>query len=348
MRDLGVTYRAAGVRALYLVHGTFVGDDALGFFSDVARAFPNASRAMRNVGKSLVDAAVGQRGNYDESYAELLEQSLADGPSPPIPVRRVLWSSQNHHVGRADGAIRLLDLLSQVSIEPHQRIQLWGHSHAGNVLALMTNLLGSPPRDVERFFDAAQSYYRWPGLGKIDLPHWQRMRTLLAEEDHPLRRVALDLVTFGTPIRYGWETSGYARLLHIVHHRPASGVAPYCVKFPPDWHRALKQLDGDTIQQLGIAGTNTPPRFWAWRTWMADRRLHRLLQASVASSDLLRHCQAGQRVPREGTTLLVDYQLEPESIAQHHVGHAIYTKQAWMLFHAEQVARHFYGLNEAA
>ena len=31
-------------------------------------------------------------------------------------------------------------------------------------------------------------------------------------------------MTFGTPIRYGWDSGGYARLLHFIHHRPAPGL----------------------------------------------------------------------------------------------------------------------------
>ena len=48
-------------------------------------------------------------------------------------------------------------------------------------------------------------------------------------------------------------------------------------------------------------------------------------------------------VPEEGTSLLVDYGPAQGHIAQHFAGHAVYTRPEWMLFHAEEVTRRFYG-----
>ncbi|MEO8496552.1 MAG: hypothetical protein ABI614_15910, partial [Planctomycetota bacterium] len=42
--------------------------------------------------------------------------------------------------------------------------------------------------------------------------------------------------------------------------------------------------------------------------------------------------------------LLVDYGLPTEHVGQHHAGHAVYTRLDWLLFHAEEIARRFYGL----
>ena len=58
------------------------------------------------------------------------------------------------------------------------------------------------------------------------MPTWQRAQQVLAENHHPLRQLALDLVTFGTPIRYGWDTAGYQHLLHFVNHRPGRRAPP--------------------------------------------------------------------------------------------------------------------------
>ena len=40
------------------------------------------------------------------------------------------------------------------------RVLLWGHSHAGNVLALVSNLLRADAAGVDRFFAAAAPFYR--------------------------------------------------------------------------------------------------------------------------------------------------------------------------------------------
>ena len=46
----------ASVGAIYLVHGTFVGNDALGLINRVAGFFPTAGLVLRDVQKQLVDA----------------------------------------------------------------------------------------------------------------------------------------------------------------------------------------------------------------------------------------------------------------------------------------------------
>jgi hypothetical protein len=79
----------------------------------------------------------------------------------------------------------------------------------------------------------------------------------------------------------------------------------------------------------------------AWRSWLADlrlHRLHRLLQPNLRDKDLLERLQTGAKVPDEGTTLLVDYGSDGEEMA----GHAIYTRSRWLLPQAEEVARRFY------
>jgi hypothetical protein len=224
-----------------------------------------------------------------------------------------------------------------------QRVLLWGHSHAGNVFALITNLLAADPKQLDRFFNAARVYYRWPLLGYVDVPRWRRVRMWLSRRPRGLDNVPLDIVTFGTPIRYGWDTAGYSRLLHFVNHRPVDGLPPYQAPFPPTLDRVLTAADGDYVQQLGIAGTNIMPSLFAWRSWLADHRLSELLQPTLPRRELLKRFEAGTRVPADGTALLVDYGPVEGNIGQHVGGHAVYTRPEWLLFHAEEVARRFYG-----
>jgi hypothetical protein len=208
----------------------------------------------------------------------------------------------------------------------------------------MTNLLSGDRQSIERFFRAAETYYRWPLIGQTDVPVWDRVRRLLGGAEPPLKGVALDIVTFGTPVRYGWDSGGYARLLHFIHHRPAVGLPEYLAPFPPKLDDLMTAARGDYVQQLGIAGTNVMPSVLAWRAWMADQRLGRLLQREVPQSNTLERLKAGMIVPDEGTTLLIDYGRPQGGISEHLAGHAVYTRKAWLLFHAEQVAQQFYGL----
>ncbi len=348
MQRVGEALHDAGVSAVYLVHGTFVGPDVLGILVELARVFPSASRAVRRVIKRIVERMVGEAGNYTRGYARCFEESIRREGGPPLPVRLFQWSSENHHIGRADGAVRLIDELTSRRPKSGRRVLLWGHSHAGNVFALTTNLLAGNRQAVDRFFEATGIYYRWPLVGCVDIPVWNRVHRLLCGEESPLTDVRLDMVTFGTPIRYGWDSNGYSRLLHFIHHRPGEGVPEYRAPFPPKLDDIITAADGDYVQQLGIAGTNVTPSRFAWRARMADERLNRLLQEKLPQSDRLDRFRAGAIVPDEGTALLVDYGAAEGNIAQHLAGHAVYTRKRWLLFHAEEVVRRLYRAGPSA
>ena len=104
------------------------------------------------------------------------------------------------------------------------------------------------------------------------------------------------------------------------------------------WHAT----DGDYVQQLGIAGTNLTPHVFAFNAWAADRQLGRLLQGRVSTRQLISNWKTGMRVPEEGATLLVDYGPAAGTIMQHVAGHGVYTRLAWLAFHAAAAAQQFY------
>jgi hypothetical protein len=344
MRQVGEAYRRARVANIYLVHGTFVGPDALGILSKLSRLHPAAGRFFSRINKSLVDRLASDAGNYTDRYARLFESAINAGQaSPRIAVKRFNWSSQNNHIARADAAVRLLDELSGLDADHGERAMLWGHSHAGNVFALATNLLAADADSRDAFFEAVGVYYRWPITRWVDIPVWERVRKLLSGPREGRLAPPLDIATFGTPIRYGWDTDGYAKLLHFVNHHPSPELPPHRTSFPPDPQRVLEAADGDYVQHMGIAGTNLMPTWFSWRSWLADDRLAELLEPGIRRRDLVKRLAAGARVPHEGTTLLVDYGPPNCDIAHHLAGHAVYTRSERLLFHAEEVARRFYG-----
>ncbi len=340
MASVGEAYRAAGVRAIYLVHGTFAGEDPVGLTRIVERVAPGSARRLRKLNKDLFDKLVKDNGNYPVQYATEFQRATG------IPVERVDWSSENHHLARAHAAVCLIDGLAEQGFEVRDRVLLWGHSHAGNVFAIATNLLAADASQRETFFSAARSYYRPRLFGGLSKPVWNRVRQQLDLPRDSRRLPQLDLVTFGTPIRYGWDTDGYAKLLHFIYHRPRSGVAEHRTAWPPSADDLIQATDGDYVQQLGIAGTNLMPLGVGLRTWLADMRLARLLQPGHRRRDLLSRLSTGQRVPEEGETLLVEYPDGPA--ARQLAGHAIYTRFNWLPFHAMEVARRFYGWSETA
>lgn len=342
MQQAGAAFRGAGVRAVYLAHGTFVGSDALGILNELSRVYPAASRVIRQISKRVVDGAARGIGNYTRQYAEMLEAAINEEGALHIPVRRFVWSSENNHIGRADGAVRLIEELAQLAANEEGRVLLWGHSHAGNVFALASDLLAADDIARKLFFETTKIYYRWPIFGWIDIPLWEHVRKLLRDRQDLFEQLKLDIVTFGTPIRYGWNSDGYDQLLHFVNHRPATGLPIHQAPFPTSTERILSAADGDYVQQFGIAGTNIMPSIFAWRSWLADKQLNQLLQSGIRCRNLIERLRAGRRVPEEGTTLLVDYGRPTGNLAHHLAGHAVYTLEQWMLFHVEEIAQAFY------
>ncbi len=362
LREAGRAFQAANVRTIYLIHGTFAGGDALGFLTQLSRLVPQQAEQLRESGKRLVDSLLEERGNYTQRTADVLFAGLNGLPIPndgksastgtrnssrqTIDVRLFNWSSENNHIGRADGAVRLADEL--LNDESPGRKLLWGHSHAGNIFALLTNLLGGRRKKVKTFFKASRTYYRrWLRRG-ANLDVWQRTKKRLVPKDKTQRErinlesQPLDFVTFGCPIRYGWESNAWSKLLHVVHHIPNEGTDPWRATYPP----ALEDIRhgrGDHVQQLGIAGTNISPNLLAFRTWLADRRLNRFLQPGFPLWELRQRFALGMRVATEGATLLVDYGPQEGSVLEHFAGHAVYTDLRWLPFHCERIVDQFYG-----
>ncbi|NOZ40967.1 MAG: hypothetical protein GXP24_12190 [Planctomycetes bacterium] len=349
----GACFDRAQVSAIYLVHGTFVGNDLLGLATELSRFAPGLSKKLSRCGKHVVDTFTGEAGNYTHGFAAALEAGLTSGAGQTIPARLFPWSSQNNHIARADGAIRLINELAQHASTSTNtgtneasrlsRVQLWGHSHGGNVLALVTQLLGADHDARNKFFQAARSFYQPWIRQTVDMPLWQQVRSLLDDADHPVRKLLLDIVTFGTPIRYGWNANGYAKLLHFIHHRPPPQREEYSAPIPLKLLRARKALDGDYIQQIGIAGTNIMPLPFAVRTLLADWRLDQLLEADVARESIMARLHHGARVPDEGTTLLTDYTEISPWLVRNIAGHGLYTRQKWLPFHCHEITKRFYG-----
>lgn len=342
MDAVGRALSESGVSAVYLAHGTFVGGDTLGIFAGLGRVFPSIGALAPRLVKRLVDRLTGELGNYTGEFAQCFETAINRPDRPHIPVRRFPWSGENHHLGRADGAVRLIEELAARREEHGGRILLWGHSHAGNIFALASHLLSGDRRAIDAFFEAAEIYYTWPVFNCVDIPVWARMRQLLVSNPAPLGSSVLDMVTFGTPIRYGWNAAGHGKLLHFVNRRPAERLPEYRAVFPPRLDDVMMAADGDYVQQLGIAGTNFPPSVLAWRSRLADRRLHALFERGLPAAKQRERFAAGAIVPDAGTTLLVDYGPLDGGLARHMAGHALYTSRQWLLFHAEQTVRHFY------
>lgn len=343
----GELLRAAGVQAVYLVHGTFVGDDFFGVARMLERPLPSVAEWLRRLSKGIADRVASDRGNYPKTFAQRLEAGINDQQREPIAVRRLVWSGENHHLARFDAALRLIEHLAQQRFPAGSRVMLWGHSHSGNVFALASQLLYGSPHVTAALLDCCDVLLRSQRCRGGELTNSELVcraeyvRQLLASD--PLAGVTLDFVTFGTPIRYAWNDQMPGRLLHVVSHRPRRGWPEYRAYFPPTFEDVSRAADGDYLHQIGIAGTNTPLNVLGWRTMLADLRLNALLQPGIRRRDIFRRLRCGMRVAQSGTTLLVDYGELQGHMFRHIVGHAVYTYEAWLPFHASLVTRELYG-----
>ncbi len=327
LAELGARFHRSGVRRIELVHGTFVGDDPLAMGQQweplMARLDPAIWGLVRGLTKQNLDRIIRDAGNFHPGYAKLVTDALGQ----PIPCHLFVWSSSNHHVARLRAARDLIiQLGTSLGARPSAgRVLLIGHSHGGQIFALMTHLLlrsrigqrlleilaSERPSDEERAqFDSA-------------------LRTL--------RGWRQDFVTLGAPPRYGYRLHpDRCRVLHIVNHRGPEprGASPV---------GALHTAGGDYVQQWGVAGSDlvTPAA--------ADQAINRMLDEHLGPgadpTKWLHNVRTRPRVHRDGHTVLVDYgdasPLKP-NFHQTGFGHAIYTKQVMLRFNLELIAEYLY------
>lgn len=338
---VGEKLRMAGVAKIVLIHGTFAGKDILGLMRELARILPGAAESLKALHKKIFDQLAGNVGNYTARFAQDLSLLINDGQDTKIPVMRFLWSGENHHIGRASGAITLIHELLQESWKRDQRILLIAHSHGGNLAALLLNLLHAERETVEHFFEITQSHYRDRLLGRFTLPVWQEVRDLFKVGEVQDRIPTLDVATFGTPPRYRWAVNDL-KLLHFVQHRIQDTENPTRACLPSTISDLAQAAGGDYIQQMGIGGTDFFHSIVAWQSWRSERLLREMLEANVRRRDLPRNLAKGHRLALDGRTLLIDYPAQPKNWNAAVLGHGIYTRPEWLPFHLNQIVQRFY------
>lgn len=209
MRAVGARLDEAGVRGVVFAHGTFAGTDPLSALSavdaDGRGAARSLTRALRKKTRAAIDRALGDAGNFTDAYVRLFEAAVGAGAANgALPCTSFVWSSENHHVGRVEGALGLVRVLARHAelhgTSPGPRLLAFGHSHAGQLFALVTQLL-SGSVSAEAIMDVARAR----GLDVAAL----RDDLAILECAH------LDLVTLGAPTRYAWAATPNVRALHV-------------------------------------------------------------------------------------------------------------------------------------
>ena len=300
----------------------------------------------------VLDQMAQDVGNFSASYVQQLLRGLQGTRAGDLVGERFVWSSVNHHLGRVEAVIDLLEFLSSwlktFPLSEGSRVLLVGHGHAGQVMALLSNLVSTGEAEARpRIFEILARYCEACPAGHRSLDRLEQLYKLISDGDGfagLLNGAVLDMVTLGTPVRYGWDTSAIGQLMHIVNHRPVR----------PDGKRWLSKMDlpqiawempyvsgGDYVQQLAVAGTDEWPATEAAQQAVSE--LRDILEPYDGFERWLECARRNTRCPNDGTCVLVDYPVQPESTPRQHLyGHGCYTGRPAMLFTVKEIINGLY------
>ncbi len=376
---LGTTLYQAGVRMVVLAYGCYLGADIFGSgrLDEVGGLKRGYSRGIPGLESLLallrpgdyqkppvqsplhppytndshtrdqLDAIVGDTGNFTAEYSQALQDGLSKHGQLPLTCTRILWSSVNHHLGRLEAALSLFHeiqtLRSANTLSPDDRILILGHGHAGQVLALVSNVIAPGETTIRPYlFEILESSVQG-NLSSTEVgAHLQELTTFLSQAKPDLP--SLDLVTLGTPIRYGWDIGGIGKLLHLVNHRPIRGDAKRWLAkmdLPQVVMEMQAAIGGDYIQQMAVAGTDAVPATPELEE--LNQSLRENLEPFDGFERWLECTRRVTRCPNDGQCILIDYQ-DAANVApgEHLYGHACYTRMGSLLFQTTQIVEALY------
>ena len=329
LKTTAEVFQSHKVREIVLLHGTFVGSDPVNILSSMRAIFPKVtarvelgmSRRMRG----LIDKVAQDNGNFIPAYAELLQKGLGG----KIPVSLFYWSSANHHLARLEGAVGLLERLAQRPLKAvSDRILYVGHSHARQVFALYTHLLNAAG-DLNARGSDLWAFVEQEGLASPGL----QLKTAQMRR----RKLKVDFVTLGGPVRYAWCFIPEMKVLHIVNHNGETSTVRNPLTF---WNTS----SGDHVQQWGSIGSDAIAPTPRERT--LNRRLDIILGKGWHTRLWLQSIIRRERLGDFGRTLLIDYfhTAKPKTnFVKTVFGHGVYTRFDVMQFQFELIGKYMYG-----
>ena len=296
-----------------------------------------------------LDALAQEVGNFTTAYVKKFEEGLSGEGEVAIPCRRYVWSSIHHHIGRMEAAIAFLEFIQEWRLErsfsKDDRLLLIAHGHAGQVLALLSNLMTSGESEGRpRVFEILAKYWQASPVVGRSVEQLEALYQVLTEQSL-MGGASVDMVTLGTPVRYGWDTDGCGRLLHVVNHRMIRSDGKRWLskmELPQTAWEMPYQTGGDYVQQLAVAGTDVLPD--SPEMEQANVDLHDILEPYDGFERWLECTRRTTRCPKDGKCVLVEYgvQANEEDPRQHLFGHGCYTQSRSMVFLAKEIARGLY------
>lgn len=306
------------VDSLYLLHGTFVGDDPFHIIGLIKRTFPKLGDKF--IGKFKEQTKKGQNlfakdiGNFVDTHEHIIEKMVNNN----LTVNNFTWSSGNHHYARIEGMFKLIEQLNEKQ-NSGDRVMLIGHSHAGQIFALLSQLLKNKQfqKDLFEIFSP-----------QID-------KNIIKKSLLKIQSMKLDFVTFGTPARYRWELSKQMRLIHFINHRSKDlyGGAP---------SGAVFTKSGDYIQQWGVSGSDMISPIVHEK--VINERLDLILGKGANIELLKENISLRKRLHNQGHHYLVNYNDASKypNFFKTIFGHGGYTKFEHLRFHFNFINKRFY------
>jgi hypothetical protein len=321
MRECGEMMSARKLKNIIFVHGTFAGNDPfdiIHFISNMMSLKDSLKQRLQDGLKKSKDSLFGDLGNFDDEYVEMVQQALNHG----IKCHNFTWSSSNHHLARIRGTIKLVEFIfSNIErIKSKTPILFIGHSHAGQLFALLSQFLSNK--------NLARTILETCGYDDYEIKQFLKLFKLLDS-------LKLDFVTMGTPSRYSWVESKNIRILNMINHRGEEMVGGQV-------SGAFMTRDGDYIQQWGIAGSDIRPP--GKEDNEINLKLDKYLGIGSDFSAWSENIKYLKRVPDFGQTLLIDYKDNSRfpNAWKTLFGHGIYTRYYTMHFNIYQIVKNLY------
>lgn len=306
------------IKAIYLVHGTFMGNDPFHIISLLEENVPDSAKSIftkfKEHCKRTGDFFAKDLGNFTQEHIELMQGLIKDSMS----IHNFTWSSANHHCARLMACLDLIESLNAKNFKTKDRILLIGHSHAGQVFALLTQIIHN--KNLQNFFFEVLASF------EIEVAKYLPMIK-------KLKHNKFDIITMGAPPRYSWKTTPNIKLLHIINHRGESVLGGSLKGF-------VTTKDGDYIQQWGVEGSDiiSPIK--------KEQEINKLLDLKLGIGQnldlfkqniLLRH-----RLHDHGHHYLIDYgdNSKVPNFIKTGFGHWGYTKIELLSFHFHLINRY--------
>lgn len=314
-KEINKNISKLNINHIYFIHGTFVGDDPFDIISFLERAFPSLAGSiiekMKFQIKSGSNLFARELGNFHPKLIIRLKEICPAETN----FENFTWSSSNHHIARLRGTLNLMRSIDR-NTRPGERLLLFGHSHAGQLFTLLSQLLGK-----SHFSKQLKEILLIADVNSNELEH-----LILS-----CKKRKFDFVTLGTPVRYTWNNKTFqnSSLLHFINHRGSTPMGGGLAS-------SITTKSGDYIQQWAVAGSDSKSPLK--EDQKLNEELDLILGVGRDSAMLKRNIKFKKRLHKYGEHFLVDFNDNskvPNSLLTI-FGHGVYTKKDPMLWIIDQ------------